>query len=553
MAVSASHSAVNCSAYLKFDFGTLGADVSSAEIERAVLWIYPSVIRVPGVIEVHAVTQTWDEESMRSAGFLTTAPGIETSFAVGLGQKKTHIPVDVTDLVKDWVDGVTVNNGLSLVPKFQAGFPNVNVGFDSKESTASSGHPFLEIILKSGVSGPSGIQGIPGPTGPTGQSYSPMAQGQGTSSNRQLFDAEAPGFTYLDFTTGTVYVRNGAAGNWITGFSLQGPAGLQGIAGPIGATGPQGLATRASATSTRLASLRWFHANTAIPSLSVGAANQPLGMACDGDYVWVALSGNDFIRKYRRDGTAITRPSGGSSTVAWGDASSGAPSYLVFTGDYVWVSRKTNHSVSLYNADGGGAAPFATISAATGNFDGPGHLCFDGTFVWVANEAGGTLTKIKALDRSVQGSATVVTPRGMAFDGTHLWVCSFDGNALVKIDPANGSVVGSVAVGSQPVEVVFDGTDLWVANSGSNNVTKIDTAGALIGTYAVENQPSSIVYDGRAIWVANAGSNTVSQLAIGTGALLGSYPSGGTTPSGLVFDGVNIWISNKGDGTVSRR
>ncbi len=516
--------------YLRFNLAGLPPGVSGADVGRATLWLYPSIVRAAGEVTVHSLQEQWEEGTLRTfLGLGTSAPAAR--MAIGLKDVKTPVAVDLTSLVRAWVDGGVPNLGIALAAVGTEAGGGAKVSFDSKESSVSGRHPFVEITLgaRAGQAGAEGPRGPAGPVGAVGPVGSVGAVGP----------MGPRGAVGADGAPGPV-----------------GPMGAVGPTGRDGATGPQGVAGpmgRTGWSASRLAARRWFDVDTTLVPTALGSAVRPLGVVSDGDYVWVALSGSSSVRKFRRDGAAVLRVTSLGSTVYWAEGCSGAPSYLALTGDLLWVSRKGANSVSAYDADSGGASPLATVGGASAGFAGPGHLCFDGTFVWVANEDGGALSKIQVVDRTLQGSVKVTAPRGMVFDGSALWACSFTGNAVVKINPSNGEVLGMFAVGAGPTEVAFDGSTLWVCNSGGNSVTRLGRDGSVLGTFAVGSLPTAIVCDGRSVWVANAGNHTVSLLDVDTGAALGSYPSGGTQPGGLAFDGRHVWISNWGDGAFTRR
>jgi DNA-binding beta-propeller fold protein YncE len=72
------------------------------------------------------------------------------------------------------------------------------------------------------------------------------------------------------------------------------------------------------------------------------------------------------------------------------------------------------------------------------------------------------------------------------------------------------------------------------------------------GNYKVGKGPVGVVFDGANIWVSNNASNNVTKLHARNGALLGTFPTGGTSPGGTAFDGVNIWVTNTVSNTVSK-
>ena len=392
-----------------------------------------------------------------------------------------------------------------------------------------------------GAIGPAGPQGVAGAIGPIGPAGAPGATGAvgpagptGTNGDTILSGSGLPiastgnnGDWYFDQTNSLLYGPK-ASGTWpATGTSL---------------VGPQGPAGASSQGALRLAQLRWYNANSAFPSLATAASAAPLGLCADGDYIYAAMNGSTYIRKYARDGAAILR----SSSAQWGTGLTGGPTYLCLAGDDVWVTRKTSNAISLINTQSGGA-PNASI---TTGLSGPGHMAFDGTYVYVSNESGNLISKFKAADQSAQGTIAVPSPRGICFDGTFLWVTSSSAGTLVEINPASGSIVGTVSVGTSPVDCCFDGTNVWCVNQGDNSISEINN-GAVIGTYPVGTSPVAVCYDGKTIWTADNGSNTVTQLDL-HGNRLGQY-SVGTSPSGLCFDGAQVWIAAKSSDELDRR
>src|SRR6185369_16632086 len=76
------------------------------------------------------------------------------------------------------------------------------------------------------------------------------------------------------------------------------------------------------------------------------------------------------------------------------------------------------------------------------------------------------------------------------------------------------------------------------------------TSGALLGVYPTfGTSPFGVAFDGANIWVTNFDSNNVTKLST-SGFPLGSYPTG-SNPWGVAFDGTNIWVANSG-GSVTK-
>jgi len=131
------------------------------------------------------------------------------------------LTLDVTQLVKDWVSGVSPNYGVQISPA--VGNPTTSIALDSKESLTTSHPAFLDVTITSvGPAGPTGPQGAVGPTGPTGP--------QGLT-----------GLTGLTGPTGPAGPTGPTGPQGTTGLSGGvGPTGPTGARGPTGPTGPGG-------------------------------------------------------------------------------------------------------------------------------------------------------------------------------------------------------------------------------------------------------------------------------------------------------------------------
>ena len=96
-----------------------------------------------------------------------------------------------------------------------------------------------------GPQGPKGDTGETGPQGPKGDNFAVNATG--LFSERQQYDAEAKGFSFLATDQGNLYIKNSdTSGDWSGPIPFQGPKGDPGPQGEPGAdgapgeTGPQG-------------------------------------------------------------------------------------------------------------------------------------------------------------------------------------------------------------------------------------------------------------------------------------------------------------------------
>lgn len=203
--------------FVKFDLGTLPAGITGNEVAKASLRLFVRDVADAGSIDIHVVLGPWNEATITAA----SSPPISAPFAtipISTGDINSFVIIDITPLVQDWVDGVTPNNGIAILPNTA---DNVRLTLDSKENTMTS-HPIeIDVALTGptgpqgpeGPAGPEGPQGVAGPTGPEGPAGPQGPQGiPGPQGPQGPQGPEGP----------------------------QGPQGVQGATGPQGSQGPQG-------------------------------------------------------------------------------------------------------------------------------------------------------------------------------------------------------------------------------------------------------------------------------------------------------------------------
>jgi len=137
--VSVQVSGITLKGFFKFKLTpNLPAGTSGNRIEKATLKLYVSAVSTAGAADVYRVAGTWDEGTITN----NTAPALGallTSFSVDATNQDRWVTIDVTSLVKDWLDNVLPNNGLALI----AAPSGVNVTFNSKENGTTSHEPLL--------------------------------------------------------------------------------------------------------------------------------------------------------------------------------------------------------------------------------------------------------------------------------------------------------------------------------------------------------------------------------------------------------------------------
>ena len=129
-------------AFIKFDLlDLINAGFTGLNVDRAYLKLYLRTANTAGSFDVLRVTGAWSESTITH----NTAPTLGATEASGVGATtaNTFIYIDITILVKDWLDGLLAANGVALVNN-----GTISVSFNSKEATDTSHEPGLEIIFK---------------------------------------------------------------------------------------------------------------------------------------------------------------------------------------------------------------------------------------------------------------------------------------------------------------------------------------------------------------------------------------------------------------------
>ncbi|HKE58386.1 MAG TPA: DNRLRE domain-containing protein, partial [Pyrinomonadaceae bacterium] len=441
-------------AYLKFKLRpNLPVGTQSSDVSKATLKIYVGNVLAPGTIDVFQSADNWSEKDLT----WRNAPALGDLLAtvvVDQNTKSQFLLIDVSNAVRQWLDSST-NYGFAFVAR-----DATSVTFDSKENSQTSHEPELIVALSSRM-GPQGPQGPQGPEGPQGPQGQPGPQGpQGTTGERG--EAGATGATGATGAQGPEGPR-GQQGP-------PGPQGERGEKGDTGAQGPQGPVGPAGSADefdpALLALGRWDLLRP-LP-ISFEMTDTGIGVAFDGQNIWIAHNHNDTVTKMRAsDGTLL-------GTFAVGSA----PQGVAFDGANIWVANLNSNDVTKLRASDGALLGTYPVGVSCNS------ILFDGQNIWVSSTAGNRVTKLGP-DGTFLGNFGSAGPRGMAFDGSNIWIANSTANTVTKRRAFDGSLQSTYLVGNFPTDVAFDGRYIWVTNWNGGSVTKIFMGGGGGGTYPV--------------------------------------------------------------------
>jgi DNA-binding beta-propeller fold protein YncE len=186
----------------------------------------------------------------------------------------------------------------------------------------------------------------------------------------------------------------------------------------------------------------------------------PAGVATGAGAVWIANAEGTVSRVDPATGRVRTIHVGGS------------PLGIAVDGDTVWVTDSSTRGESI-----------SAIDATTGKVDDPVFvgrtptaLAVGGGWIWVANSADDTVVRVDAkTHRRAPGVIKVGRePGDLAYGAGGVWVVNESGGSVTRIDPRRMRAVGEVHVGRGPAAVATAGDAVWVTNTDDGTVSVID-------------------------------------------------------------------------------
>src|ERR1700687_4610705 len=109
-------------AYVQFDLSTLPTGTTGSDVAKATLTLGVNSVPKAGSFDVFRVTSAWTEATINAVAAPTLNGSPEVSpVPLAVTDKGDFKTIDVTQLVKDWLDNVLPNNGIALVPDAAGG------------------------------------------------------------------------------------------------------------------------------------------------------------------------------------------------------------------------------------------------------------------------------------------------------------------------------------------------------------------------------------------------------------------------------------------------
>jgi len=260
--------------------------------------------------------------------------------------------------------------------------------------------------------------------------------------------------------------------------------------------------------------------------------NNPIAIATDGTYVYIADIFNNSIRKLKIADNSVTTL-----------ATSSGPHGIATDGIYVYVTSYNTHVINRVPVDGGSVQTIAGVTNTSGNLDGQGT------------------------------SARFNTPTYLTTDGKSVFITDRSNNQVRKYSIASGDVTTLVTGLNSPNGITNDGSYLYIANSGSNNILRYDlNSGGAASVFATGgfNAPYGMTMDGSNLYVFEGAGKTIKKIPISTpasvttlistvGYLDGVLGAGASIcqaaspcDSSITTDGVFLYIADRHNNSIRK-
>jgi hypothetical protein len=146
---------------VQFDLTQLPQGITGDQIWKATLTLFSNHVGLPGAVDFYAANGVWTESAVNAGN--APAAGALVAASVPVPSANSYVTVDVTSAVRDWINGVAVNDGFLI--RASTGGP---FQFDSKENTDTSHPAVLNVSLISPRRPEAAVQTGSGSIGQTG-------------------------------------------------------------------------------------------------------------------------------------------------------------------------------------------------------------------------------------------------------------------------------------------------------------------------------------------------------------------------------------------------
>lgn len=195
----------------------------------------------------------------------------------------------------------------------------------------------------------------------------------------------------------------------------------------------------------------------------IPVTQSPLGIAYDGDFVWICNYIGQSISVIDVETCQVVR------TIALLDPTGASvrPYNIAFDGSHLWVTADPAGQGSglLFKIE----KPWGDPEQVSNDlFTNSRYLCFDGSHLWISSR-NGPLVKVDITTHSQEPVLPndIVSTHAIAFDGAFLWAFQRESkfSRIYKIDVDTNQLMGQIMHAGSSMAAAFDGTHLWISTS----------------------------------------------------------------------------------------
>ena len=178
------------------------------------------------------------------------------------------------------------------------------------------------------------------------------------------------------------------------------------------------------------------------------------------------------------------------------------PVGLAVDGDSLWVASALNRKLSKLNRTTGEVIATYQLTSV------PSTLLLAHGYLWTANEIASTVTQI-GLDGAIVGDYAIAGgPLALTAAPTAIWVAAKESKTLIQLDPTNGQILNTLAVEGKPVALVYDDQSLWVGYEDRSEIDQITAAGQT-QKVSLSAAVIALYFDGQRVWATLADSTLI--------------------------------------------